>query len=415
MRLNNLLIIYYRQIRHHLWKKIALVVLFTIAMVMMYMAMFEMVKSRYDIAVIKNYFPERERLYNITVWITDIGEATTMGMQNFLDSLGTIEGVEFSGKFYNTNIEFQELLGNEEFLDLNSEILKGSEWEEYPSLLSLCYVDRSLTEFLDVEELSRSKHGDIIPVLVGASYRDFFKKGEIYTDNSGCRYQICGILPEEFCFPPEILFGTALPYSKMDDKLIALYDVKVNPFYMHTLSASNSIYCMTDGSQETLERIEVMAKNCFIYIKAKNIKQRIDEYKQQEKSYLQMTALFTGITVFAAFIAMLTSSIIHIVLEKQEYGVLFANGVSRRDSAKLMALDNGVCLLVAFFVATGVAVKKVTGQIFFDTREYFNIFSRMVIWRELLIVMLLIVISTVIPVVILNRIKTAELLGGNEL
>lgn len=415
MRLKNILIIYHRQIRHHRLKRLSLIVLFAVAIVMMYMAVFELVKSQYDIMIIKQFFPERERLYNIRVWISDTGEATTIGMQNFLDSLGMIEGVEFGGKFYYTNSELRELKEDEEFLKINFEIVKGTEREEYPSLLQFCYVDRSLTSFLGVEVLSREKHGDMIPVLAGAKYQKILKKGDVYTDNDGCRYRICGILPEGFCFPPELLFGTLVPYENMDDKLIALYDTKVNPFNMYTLSASNSIYCMTDGSEETLERIEKLAKECFIHIKAENIDQTINEYKQQEKTYLQTTILFTGITVLSAFLAMLASSIIHIILEKQEYGVLYANGVSRWDSFRLIALDNGVCQFVAFLFATGLAVKKISEQVIYDNGVYIDIFNRMVIWRVFLIVLILFLISTVIPVILLNHMKTTELLGGNEL
>jgi ABC-type antimicrobial peptide transport system permease subunit len=239
--------------------------------------------------------------------------------------------------------------------------------------------------------------------------------GDIYTDDMGCRYQICGILPAGFQFPPNGLFQTELPYENMDDKLVTLYDSRLISSSPYITNASQTIYCLTDGSVETEERIESLAKSCFIYIKMDTIDQKIEQYKQEEKWYLQITALFTGITVLAAFLAMISSSIIQIILKKQEYGILYANGVSKWDGIRLIAIKNVILQGVAFLLATLYVAKKIGKETIYYAPQQLSIFYQFTIWKTLLVVLLLSLISTVIPALVLNRLKLVKLLGGNEL
>ena len=69
MKLRNLLVLYTRQTRKHLWKGVMLTVLFTVAIVMMHLAIYQWMKSQYDILQVKQQFPDRDNLYNIKVWL----------------------------------------------------------------------------------------------------------------------------------------------------------------------------------------------------------------------------------------------------------------------------------------------------------------------------------------------------------
>lgn len=415
MKFGNLMTIYYRQTRQNRLKGLAIIFLFTIAIVMIHMAVYEQAVSQYNITMVKRIFKERENLYNIRVWVTDMGESTVEGTALFLENLRRLDSVEISGKFYDCNEIFVELQDDEAFLEYNQEIIKGTEQEIYPTFLDMYYVDRDLTSFLGVGELSKAKHGDIIPVLVGYDYKDYLKEGEIYTNMDGIRYEICGVLPEGFCFPPTSLFFSDFPCELMDNKLIALYDDLVDPMHIYILNGSNSIYCVTDGEKETVEQIKELARASFINIEIETIDELITKFKEDNKQTLQTTALFTGITVLAAFLAMISLSVIQIILKKQEYGILFANGISKGDGLKLIALENGIWQIIAFILGTIVAVKKIDAMAFSYADQKIDIFKEVVVWKTFLIVFLLFIVSISIPIVVLGRMKTTELLGGNEI
>ena len=166
---------------------------------------------------------------------------------------------------------------------------------------------------------------------------------------------------------------------------------------------------------ETVEEIKKLAQKNFIDVDINTIDELITQYKEKNRDSLQTTALFTGMTVVSAFLAIISSSIIQIILRKQEYGILFANGVSRLESIKLIAMENGVRQGIAFLVATLYVLHRVMEYGTSMYSEAVKIFCNMVIARTFLIVFLLWVFSTCIPALFLNRMKTVELLGGNEL
>ena len=182
MRLSNLMIIYHRQTRKYWVKGIAMLFLFAIAIVMIHMAFYEQSISQYNITVAKQLFKERENLYNIKVWVMDAGDSTVAGVSAFLENLKRLDGVELSGRFYDCYEIFEEIQDDKAFLEYNRGILQEMQQGIEPFFLDMYFVDRDLTELLGVEALSRAKHGERIPVLVGYDYRDYFREGEIYTN-----------------------------------------------------------------------------------------------------------------------------------------------------------------------------------------------------------------------------------------
>lgn len=407
MKLGSLLCLYYRQTIRHWIKGIFIIILFAISIRIIYMAIYELVQSRYNIMYIKSFFEDRDELYNITIQNEDFPDDV---MLDFIEDLGRIDGVVWSGKYFFERHEFQELKDNENFLSYNGDMLKGTIYDDYPSYIGVCRVDRSMVYILGLSELARPVHDDVIPALVGSDYTDYFMNGEIYTDELGIRYRICGVLPDNYRVPAKTLLRSQLPYEELDDKIVV-----VDNYGGFVTNASKSIYCKTDSSLETEQRIETLAKSYALHITLNTINGAIEDYRKEQKEYLQTTVLFMGITVIGAVLAMISSAIINIVLKKQEFGVLYANGVSKADSMWLVALENGMYMSMAFLIATFTAMQGVIKENIYYLENQLEIFRNMVVWRVFLTAFILFVISTIIPVMVLGRLKTAELLGGNEL
>ena len=415
MKFGNLMTIYYRQTRKNRLKGLAILLLFTIAIAMIHMAIYEQEICRYNVTVTKNLFEERDNLYNIKIWVTDMGDATVEGMAQFLEQLKRLDGVETSGRFYVCSELFVEMQENTAFLEYNQKLKEETMQEVNPAFFEMYYIDRSLTYLLGVDELAKGKRGDIIPVLVGYNYRDYFKEGDIYTNLDGVRFQVCGVLPEGFYIPSTMLLNSDSPCEFMDNKMIAVYDEIVDPLHVYILNGANSIYCITDGDEGTVEQIKELAKESFIYIQIDTIDDMITQYEEDNKWTFRTTELFTGITVLAAFLAMISFSIIQIILKKQEYGILFANGVSRGEGMKLIALETGIRQLVAFIMGTIIAARKIESMAMTYAFQKIDIFKEMVVWKTLLIVLILFIGSISIPAIVLGKMKTVELLGGSEL
>lgn len=417
MKIGNLMTIYYRQTRRYRFKGLAIIFLFTIAIVMIHLAIYEREMGRYRITVTKQLLTDRDHLYNIKVW-NNIGMESIVeeGMELFLQDLKSLSGVDSSGRFFNCNEVFTELQEDQMFLEYNQRLLEGTKLEGNAFLIDMYYIDRDLTFLFHVKELSQAKHRrEIIPVLVGYNYREYFKEGEKYTNLDGVQFEICGVLPKGFCLPALSLLSSPVPSELMDNKMIALYDDFVNPMHMYTLNATDSIYCVTNGTEETVEQIEKLAKQSFINIKIATIDELIVQYEEDNRWALRTTALFTGITVLAAFLAMISLSVIQILLKKQEYGILFANGISKAEGVKLIALENGMRQLSAFILGTLITYQRIIPTELTYRYQVIFIFKKMVVWKTFFMVCLLFVGSISIPAIVLGKMRVIELLGGDEL
>ncbi len=395
-------------------KSLVLVALFTIAVVMIYLALYEMADTYYDIWTIKSIFSNTKNLYNISVWAPGFGDAFIQGEYEFYSQLESVEGVETSGRFYSDNKQFVELSNNLEFIKYNQSIVDGINMSDYPDAIRCYYLDRGFDKLMNKSQLIQEKKGNWNPVLIGSDYKDFFEEGDIVTDVDNNKYRICGILPEGYCIPPKGIFNSPVPYTELDGAFLVLYDKNMDDT-IHSNIFGSEIYCVTDGTIETEERIEQLADKYFVHIQLSTIDECIQNKKDEDKVSMQTTLLFTGIMVLAASIAMIAESVIQIILKKREYGILYANGVSRWDSVKLIAMENLLRQGAAVGIATAIAWTKISGYTKMGYMNMTDIFLRMVIWRACVIMIILFVLSTAIPVIVLSGLKMVELLGGNEL
>lgn len=415
MSVVNLFNIFVKMERRHILKRLSIIILCSISISIIHTAIFQIIKSNYNINVVKSFFPERERLYNINIYVDNITGEYDQYVKEFIRSLSGIEGVEFCGLYYDVNVEFDDLKDSEEFLNYNQKIVSGTEREGYSSLINICYIDKSMLSFFELNDLKRPKHDDIYPMLVGYDYKDYFKKGKVYKDSSGIRYQVCGILPKDFKIPAYDLLWSEMPCENLNKSVVTIYDYDEMRMDRFILNACNSIYCETDGRDETEENIKEMANRFLVRMSLNTINDKIEIYKTQERYNNNITLLFAIIVSVSAVVAVLASSIIQIIIKKQEYGILYANGVSYYDIVKIIIIQNVICMTIAFMVATFFSIKSINNNSIFQAVDLVNIFKEMVIAKTLGIVVAILLISIIIPSYILKKMKIIDMLRGSEI
>ncbi len=415
MDIRNIWIIYLRHVRKNRIMLAALLIVAAISVFLIYIAFYEWNRENYNIYMTRQLLGDVPDLYNISLATVDADQATELAVEEFLLKLPEVEGVAASGRQMSTRGEWIELMENEAFLETNMELLAGTIGEAYPTLINIHCIDKELLDTVGLSGLMDEDVTDTVPVLVGYNFRKIFTVGEVYTDNiSKCQYRIAGFLPKGFRLPPEMPLYSEL-YIDADDGMAAIYDKRLDPDHMQTLNARNSMYFISDGSDQVREQVNLLAEACGLHVKICTIEEMISEYKDENKESIAITFLFTGIAVLAGFIAIVSSSIIRILLNKQEYGILYANGVSFADTFKMIMLDNAVKLLTALlaaFVAASWYIKSITLT---DLEESLRMLYIRVVPEVSVIVLGLWVLSTVVPVYILSRMHVVDLLGGNEL
>lgn len=255
-----------------------------------------------------------------------------------------------------------------------------------------------------------------MPILAGYDYQGILKKGDSYIDDmTNCKYRIEGFLPKGYKLPSDSLFYSDSIYENMDKSMLAVYEDRIDPLGGMTANYTNSIYLVTDGSEEAINNVKRLAEDYFIHMEIGSIEDLIQDSKDNAKDYFAMTALFTGIALLSGIIAMISSAVVQIVLRKREYGILYANGVSKYDTMRLVALENGIIQGISFLITSLYMRHHVEAIAFRNPEINIYVYTQMTFCKSLCIMAVLFVISVWIPIRMLSRLKTTELLGGNEL
>lgn len=417
MKWRNLIVL----LKKRLWKNkfmgISLTVMLTIAFVLVCSAVLEFQMGNYKIYKVRRFFKKTDVVYNINLNTFKTDEIISQKSRQFVNGLKQLEGVERSGRYFNTTIIFKELLNDLEFIEKNGTII-GWQEEALPYYLDICYLDKELFFLFGITNDERVMDEGIIPVLVGKDYEGILKVGDIYTDNynSGCKYQVIGVLSEGIEIPNKLLLFGGEDIC-LDQKIVAAYDDRIDRYNQCAASYMNSVYVVTDGSDKTLNAIREYAKQCELHPTVLSIEELIDSYWQSNFDFFMYNSLFTGIALLSCFLAMVAISVIQIILNKREYGIYYANGISKRDVARLIIAENGLREFIAFIIAAGFAYYRIKAEtlVSYNMEEYLYIFKTQVIWIVLLLLLILLVFSSLIPIIILNRTKTTELIGGHEI
>lgn len=413
MKIRELFYLYRKQNKKGWLRFLAFVLMFVIAIVVIQVAIIENECIYYEINLVEKIMPERDHLYNIRLNTPEVNDEVFFCLEDYTNELKELEGVVAAGRYYQTNIVFEELLQNQQFLEMQRTLRQGTLGEAYPQCIDIVYMDEELLPMFSMDELPKGKEADASPVLVGAEYKDYLKVGQCFTDSvSQKKYEVVGVLPENYKLPSVSLFFSAELYLDMDKAIFALHD---ESFQKDILHCTDNIFCYSDGSKECLERVSQLAQEKNLRITIASVSELIEKTKEDNKQGMELQLLFTVVIVFSAFFAVVVTSVIRILLYKQEYGILYANGVSYKDTVKLFAMDHGIKLIVSFVIAffvTQIYLRKVTLA---GLEDMLQLFYTQGLWKSALIVVTMFVISTFTPMYLLRKLNVADLLGGNEL
>lgn len=415
MKWSNQLVILKKRLWQNKFMGLSLIVMFTIALVLIFAAVQQLQVGNYLIYLTKDFFKGQENVYNIRLADLDLDVITEQNIKKFVGELKQMDEIHISGRFYSMTTIFAELMENEEFIGKNAELLDW-QYDDPAIYIDSYFMNKELLPVFGIEYDETACNDTQVPVLLGTGYQGLLEVGDVYTDyQAECEYKIVGVLPEGFRMPPTLLLNSGELYTDLTNMLLVIDDGKTDPYDLNIMVYTNSVYAVTDGKLQTEDAIWALAEKYNLHMQMDTIEGWIDTYKDENNEYFTYNSLFAGIAVIASFIAMIAASVIQIILNKRMYGIFYANGVSRRDVVSLIAMENGLKQLISFGIAMLITYHQVKQNVLFYPEEYMSIFKTQVIWRVFVVLVLLWICSTAVPSFILSRLKTTELLGGNEL
>lgn len=268
------------------------------------------------------------------------------------------------------------------------------------------------------------KDTEYIPVVVGYNLRNKFNIGDIIDSTIGNKYKVYGYLAkDDAMYHEQKLFGgwSNSDLYNLDDSFVAIVD-NVEDFSFFNWYYIN-FYVDEGDFNLAKEEILKIAESYDINIQVINRGEEILE-AQEDNNILHSPNLYILIVVLLVNIITITiMTITYVMIEKRQYGILSICTYSRRKISFLIIKQNAIIVYLAAIIAWAINQKLYNGSIIIKLADYpsnlpykITLYSTMIILPLVLflIASLIIVISSMIPVILINRYKIPELIHSNN-
>lgn len=259
-------------------------------------------------------------------------------------------------------------------------------------------------------------------VYLGSAFKNHYKIGDVLEEKGGYgtyRFEIKGFLKSGTKVPdPETLMSTE---SFQDDKCYKKLNENdvVIVFNRDELGIDAMFFTWPDSISynEIKTRVTNTADSLGIDVIVGNLNGLLNERMTASMNVYNFVNGILWIVMIASVIMITCTQVSVVFTNLSEYGILCANGFSIQKIAVMLIAENafkiilsGICSAFLFYRLLDVLFIG-TGRQSDVCRE---IFMRNVLPADCIICLLIIAVSSIIPVIVLMNQKTSTLIGGND-
>lgn len=347
------------------------------------------------------------------------------------DYINDIPEITNFGGFDFTNAVFKELENNSSYLALRENSIKGTFKEEFPTSSEMLMIDRNIYELLRIQiiEGQNLKKDDfykdekeVIPILAGESYRNVLRIGEILTQkDNDVKYKIVGFVHKNSSWFNDQDYISNM-FTNLDDKFIIPYTKVERESIPEILSKSGAIF-YTVNDQEKVEYvkniIDLKATSLNIRVNSYSISEDLIKFKKNADDILYISLFLALFLIVLSCLGISTVMMSSILSRKREFGIRMSAGASKSYIKKLIVGEVSFLAVISSIVAIVIVfIDNLNSQQYakyndIGVNPMENITPQCIMFISL-ITILIIIITTFIPLRKFNKIQTKELIGGVE-
>ena len=291
--------------------------------------------------------------------------------------------------------------------------------------LELRNIENSLLPYWKFEYEDRidkleNQPTDTYYLILGNAYKDSVSVGDEYIykseDNQKERYVVAGILKKG--------------QKHVDNSIVDPYEVQVvdcdyeifivTPVYEEHYLNDYISYAVDDehSTEDIHNDIINIARKYGLNesdIDFKNAQKAMDIYNEPLSYILGMILDLSIIVIIATVLITICVQSVAIMDSFNMYGIMYANGATRKDIALILVLDNITKLIPAYIIAYCLGVLYNYDTYINDTVAYerdMYILNHIVIYQAGGILLLITAISIIVPLIIINKNTPAKLIRG---
>lgn len=318
---------------------------------------------------------------------------------------------------------FDELTDDPQFLALNQKAYIGKQYEDFPSIVAVVYIDVEILEIVDFKLTADDFDPVVIneepytPLYAGKDFEGVLSLGDRLTmSRGGEKYIVAGFLDNEKWFDnsdsitmPRVSLNHMFfaPFSEME-KGLSLYSLNA----VHS-STVGKIFMNCDKS--IAEEFNMRAAEKGIKFNVPSIYDLTETWKTSNQDILNNNLFLTVIVLVCSTISIVSTLCVSILLKKKEYGIKIAFGCTKGKIIFSLCGEMLFLNLVSGVIAFIFCYRSFAGNII---DSYRDIYLRTLCSTSLLcligLVIVLMVLVLFIPVKLLKQYDPAILIKEEE-
>lgn len=330
--------------------------------------------------------------------------------------IARLPGVQAVGRFDATGMYFSELKDRADYQAINSRVLAGGKYENYPGISRLLSVDESLLPFVrgNLMEYAQPASG-ALPLYASEVFAGILPLGTRLTDErTGEVYEVAGYFSRG-CRWVEEDDLIRFPMVSLDGWFIAPFAPSGDGDLMTQLSCLHNTYVRLEADADpgaVAQAIQAYPVQHGFTAKAVLLSEEFRDYCRETGAFTRRQAALAVFVAGMAAASLLSVSATGILLKRREYGVLLACGFTLRDLAFGMVLE---LLLVVGPAALAAWLYKLLE--FAGSDDLFREILLAAHWQVslplcLAAALLLTAVSAAIPAGMILRCQPCQLTGG---
>jgi ABC-type antimicrobial peptide transport system permease subunit len=228
------------------------------------------------------------------------------------------------------------------------------------------------------------------------------------------KFKVIGILKKDSKWLEDINIEVMNSVIDLDNKFVA-----IQPYN----SEDNMGRCLCTLKGDNAKKIfnkDVMksARDNKLLVKANTVKEEVSNTIKSDIKELKVYIVFAVFIILVSILAISSISTVSLLLRKRDYGIMYANGMSMQDVRKIVITENIVKILVSFILSQLYILYDLfmnySGRNEIGLSNLLYIQSKVTVYQMIGIASIVLIISVIVPLYMINRLKITEMIGAND-
>lgn len=351
----------------------------------------------------------------------------------FYKELYNIDGMKEYGTFEDTTTVFWEKdVGYSPYFDIEGEEDDDEYQNNDTAEIDVYASCINLLNIVDIngKPLSAVHSGDAVPVYLGCEYKNSVPIGtrlrQSYTDDyvdidtdlstleyKYIEYEVVGFIAEnQYVLTSNVLDNADGMLKNLNrGKVVIKNDLKD--------SKSSVFFFTSDDAKKVISDIERLArKNCII-VDISTVSDIQDKMIDGSADDLKYNGMLLILIFLTALISLSFTSVMMLMIRKNEVGILYANGVTKRNMSVIIVIVNVICTYMAGVIAYLLRTLRLN-NIYIQADELKDLAQLQTVridyvtWQIGILCTIIAIISSIITIMVINKYTINQLIGNNE-